>query len=51
MSYRDDDRYERRDRDDRGGGYRGGDDRGGGSARDPPTGCSLLIRNLANDAT
>lgn len=46
MSYRDDDRYERRDRDDR-----GGDDRGGGNPRDPPTGCSLLIRNLANDAT
>lgn len=51
MSYRDRD-YDDRDR----GGYdrdRGGDrgERGGGGPRDPPTGCSLLLRNLSYDTT
>lgn len=53
MSYRGDDDRGRDDR--RGGGRddydRGGrDDRGGGrDAREPPTGCSLLVRNLSQD--
>lgn len=51
MSYRDRD-YDDRDR---GGSYdrRGGDDRGGAPSgpRDPPTGCSLLLRNLSFDTT
>ncbi len=51
MSYRDRD-YGDRDRGGYGGdrgGYGGGG--GAGGPRDPPTGCSLLIRNLSYDTT
>ncbi len=50
--YRDDYRDRDRGRDERGGGdYRrgGGEERGMAGPRDPPTGCSLLVRNLAAD--
>lgn len=57
MSYRDRD-YDDRDRGgydrDRGGdrgGYGGERGGGGGGPRDPPTGCSLLLRNLSYDTT